>query len=190
MCNTRLTEQQIIAILHESAAAVNTAELIRRHGMSLETFYDWRRRYGGLTIDEAKPVNREAASYLVRATRVNARQSAGRIGLSWAGDGRRVTDQRRAFATVASPLAAIEHSPFHSAGEEFQCAENRDRWAGGIRKEARRRVATLCHRRQVPRSVNKHRGTREKVRWTSWIVGVDFRFSGLPVWSSGLNVRT
>ena len=51
----------------------------------------------------------------------------GRLRLSWAGDGRKPTDQRRAFATVASPLAAIEYSPFHSAGEEFQCADNRDR---------------------------------------------------------------
>jgi putative transposase len=28
--------------------------LLRRHGISRETFYKWRRKYGGLKVDEAK----------------------------------------------------------------------------------------------------------------------------------------
>ena len=54
MRKSRLTEEQIIAILQESAAGAKTAELIRRHGISRETFYNWRRKYGGSKSDEAK----------------------------------------------------------------------------------------------------------------------------------------
>lgn len=50
----RFTEEQIIGILKEHTAGSPTGELIRRHGISRETFYKWRRKYGGLQIDEAK----------------------------------------------------------------------------------------------------------------------------------------
>jgi len=42
------------AIQQESAAGGKTGELIRRYGISRETFYKWRRKYGGLKVDDAK----------------------------------------------------------------------------------------------------------------------------------------
>lgn len=54
MRTSRFTEEQIVGILQEHAAGSPTAELIRRHGISRETFYKWRRKYGGLKVDEAK----------------------------------------------------------------------------------------------------------------------------------------
>lgn len=54
MRKSRFTEMQIVAIRQESAAGAKTADLIRRHGISRETFYNWRRKYGGLKVDEAK----------------------------------------------------------------------------------------------------------------------------------------
>lgn len=54
MRTSRFTEEQIVGILQEHAAGAKTSELIRRHGISRETFYKWRRKYGGLKVDEAK----------------------------------------------------------------------------------------------------------------------------------------
>ena len=45
----RHTEEQIIAILKEHEAGVKTADLCRKHGIS-----DWKAKYGGLEISEAK----------------------------------------------------------------------------------------------------------------------------------------
>ena len=50
----RVTEEQIIAILKEHAAGLDTAELCRKHGISDATFYKWRSRYGGMQASDAK----------------------------------------------------------------------------------------------------------------------------------------
>ena len=54
MRKSRFSEEQIVASLKESEAGTPTSELTRRHGISQATFYDWRKKYGGLEVSEAK----------------------------------------------------------------------------------------------------------------------------------------
>ena len=50
---SRFTPDQILAILAEAEAGAKTDELCRRHGISRNTFYNWRKKYGGLSVSDA-----------------------------------------------------------------------------------------------------------------------------------------
>jgi putative transposase len=56
MANTgrRYTEEQIIGILKEAAAASSAAEVIRRHGITAHTFYRWKAKYAGMEVSDAR----------------------------------------------------------------------------------------------------------------------------------------
>ena len=54
MVRKRYTEEQIIGVLKESEAGAKTGELCRKHGISEATFYKWRAKYAGLTVNELK----------------------------------------------------------------------------------------------------------------------------------------
>lgn len=54
MKRTRFSEEQIIGVLKEAEAGAKTADLARRHGVSEATIYNWKAKYGGLEVSEAK----------------------------------------------------------------------------------------------------------------------------------------
>ncbi|MBK6493470.1 MAG: IS3 family transposase [Sphingomonadales bacterium] len=54
MKRTRFTEEQIIGVLKEADAGAKTADLARRHGVSEATIYNWKSKYGGLEVSEAR----------------------------------------------------------------------------------------------------------------------------------------
>ena len=54
MKRTRFSDEQIIGVLKEAEAGVKTADLTRRHGVSEATIYNWKSKYGGLEVSEAR----------------------------------------------------------------------------------------------------------------------------------------
>ena len=54
MKRSRFTEEQIIGVLKEHQAGLSAAELCRKHGISDATFYNWRSKYGGMEVSEAR----------------------------------------------------------------------------------------------------------------------------------------
>jgi putative transposase len=54
MKRIRFTEEQIIAVLREHDAGAKTADLARKHGISEATLYNWKAKYGGMDLPDAK----------------------------------------------------------------------------------------------------------------------------------------
>ena len=54
MKRSRYTEEQIIGIVKEAEAGMAPGELSRKHGISVQTLYRWKAKFGGLEVSEAK----------------------------------------------------------------------------------------------------------------------------------------
>ena len=54
MKRSRFTEEKIIEVLRLHAAGAKPSDLCRQHGISQATLYNWKSRYGGLTVSEAR----------------------------------------------------------------------------------------------------------------------------------------
>lgn len=54
MRKSRFTEEQIVQVLQEWDKGAKLADLVRRHGVTEQTLYRWKKKYGGLQVNEAK----------------------------------------------------------------------------------------------------------------------------------------
>jgi putative transposase len=50
----RYKAEQIIGILKEAEAGIKVGELSRKYGISDATYYNWKAKYGGMTVSDAR----------------------------------------------------------------------------------------------------------------------------------------
>ncbi|PRY27037.1 putative transposase [Spirosoma oryzae] len=50
----RFSEAQIVAIIQQQQTGTTVAHIIREHGISEATFYNWKQKYGGMQVSEVK----------------------------------------------------------------------------------------------------------------------------------------
>lgn len=58
MKKPRFSEGKIIAVLKQAEAGVKVSELVRKHGISDATFYNWKAKYGGLDVSQLRRLKR------------------------------------------------------------------------------------------------------------------------------------
>lgn len=64
MKKSRFSESQIISILNQQEQGMKVRDICREHGISDATFYNWKAKYGGLSVSELariKELERENA---------------------------------------------------------------------------------------------------------------------------------
>ena len=54
MKRSKYSEEQIISILKEAEAGIALIELCRKYGISDQTYYNWKAKYGGMTVSDAR----------------------------------------------------------------------------------------------------------------------------------------
>ena len=54
MRKSRFTEEQIVKILKHQENGFKVAEICRQNGISEQTFYRWKSKYGGMSVSEVK----------------------------------------------------------------------------------------------------------------------------------------
>ena len=54
MKRSRFSETQIVGILKEADAGMQVKEVCRKYGISDQTYYNWKKKYGGLEVSEVR----------------------------------------------------------------------------------------------------------------------------------------
>jgi putative transposase len=52
MKRSKFTDEQILAIVREGEAGRKVADLCRMHGITEQTYYRWKAKYGGMELSE------------------------------------------------------------------------------------------------------------------------------------------
>lgn len=70
----RYSEEQIIQILREAESSGNALEVIRKYGISNQSFYRWKRKFEGMDVSDARRL-RQLESENVKLKKIVADQA-------------------------------------------------------------------------------------------------------------------
>lgn len=73
MKKSKFTEAQILKVLRTQEEGKKVSEICREHGISEPTFYNWKSKYGGMTLSELQRV-KELEAENARLKRIVAEQ--------------------------------------------------------------------------------------------------------------------
>lgn len=62
----RFSEEQIIGFLQQAEAGIPVKELCRQHGFSDGSFYNWRAKFGGMSVPDPALTNELIKSFVNR----------------------------------------------------------------------------------------------------------------------------
>jgi putative transposase len=54
MKRSKFTDEQIVAIVKEGEAGRKVADVCRTHGITSQTYYRWKAKYGGLELSDVQ----------------------------------------------------------------------------------------------------------------------------------------
>ena len=54
MKKSRFSETQIIGFLKQHESGLSVKEICKQHGLSPQTFYNWKNKYGGMETSQLK----------------------------------------------------------------------------------------------------------------------------------------
>lgn len=70
----RFSDEQIAGMLAEYRAGLSAAEVCRKHGVSIKTFYTWKAKFGDMQASEVRRVKALEAQ-VVKLERIVAKQA-------------------------------------------------------------------------------------------------------------------
>ena len=177
MKRARFTEEQIIAVLKEHEAGAKTADLARKHGISEATFYNWKAKFGGMDVSEAKAV--EGAGGREREAEEAAGRADARCGSATRASVKKMVGpaaKRAAVAHLEAEMGLSERRACSIVGADRKMVRYRSRRPPDTELRARlrelanerrrfgyRRLFVLLRREGEPSGINRiHRLYREE----------------------------
>src|ERR1700685_1649821 len=168
MKRIRFTEEQIIAVLREHEAGAKTADLARKHGISEATLYNWKAKYSGMDLSDAKRL--QSLKEENRKLKILLAEDAGSGGAQGASDKKMVgpvakreavahlrnvlqISERRACILTAADRKMIRYRPRRPADVELR-ARLRD-LANQRRRFGYRRLFILLREQGEPSGINR-----------------------------------
>ena len=73
MKRSRYSEEQVVGILREAAGGMTTKAVCAKHNISEQTFYNWKRKYQGMEVNDVRAM-RAMAEEIGRLKRIVADQ--------------------------------------------------------------------------------------------------------------------